>query len=139
MEKLSNPENGVSEDALFIWARGLAYPFLEPGETRDVDMLMSLMTSRLQHKPIAWEKAKLSREKSSSLIKVPAGTISVHLRKATLADGKTWTFYVEDIFPHRIIKWQTSDGEEGQLLKSVRLPYWKMNGEKFKTSIKNWS
>lgn len=127
---IAAPKNLTSEDALFLWARGLAEPFLKSGEKKEAPMISSLMTSRLLHQPLTQGKTHFSFESRASSIRVPAGTFSVQTRRVVLSDGKTRTFYVEAAFPHRLIKWETSEGEMGQLIKSERLAYWKMNTNK---------
>jgi hypothetical protein len=37
-------------------------------------------------------------------------------------------FDVEKAMPHRILGWETSDGERVAILGSTRLPYWELNG-----------
>lgn len=132
---LSFPKNGISEDALFLWARGLSAPFLKPGESAVTEVLLSLMTSRLQHKSLSWKKARLSRAKDIENTQAPGGTYQTMVMKASIEDGKNWTFYVEDLPPHRLIKWENNEGETGALLKSERLVYWKMNADRFRDEV----
>mgnify|MGYP001384755190 CR=1 FL=1 len=35
--------------------------------------------------------------------------------------------WVDAAYPHRILQWRDNDGGEGQLLASMRLPYWQLN------------
>jgi hypothetical protein len=44
--ELPSPRNGVVEDALLHWARGMAQPMLKPGETRSVPFLPSLKSAQ---------------------------------------------------------------------------------------------
>lgn len=122
---------GLSEDTLLLWARGLAWPEVAPGETATVPVLTSLERSRLRHRPAAWEGAELARPAGSRQVDVPAGTFEVTEARATLrgATGeRTWTFWVEKADPNRIVAWATSDGERAELLGADRLPYWELNG-----------
>ena len=134
-ETLPYSEGGLAEDALLLWARGLAAPVLKPGESRSVDVMKSLKTARLLHQPVTWQKAKLTRSAQSQKIKVPAGAFDVEVRTAEIEGGRTWTFYVELAEPRRVVKWEVSDGEEAQLLASDRLVYWQMNGKGFESSL----
>jgi hypothetical protein len=128
---------GLSEDALLIWARGLAWPAVAPGETATVPILTSLQRSRLRHRPAAWEEAELSRAAETRQLTVPAGTFEVAEARATIrgATGeRTWTFQVEQAEPHRIVAWETSEGERAELLGADRLAYWQLNapgGERY--------
>lgn len=122
---------GLSEDALLLWARGLAWPKVAPGETPAVPVLTSLERSRLRHREAAWEEAELSRSAETREVTVPAGSFEVEEARATLrgATGeRTWTFWVEKAEPRRIVAWETSEGERAELLGSDRLPYWELNG-----------
>ena len=134
-EKIRQPENGVSEDVLFLWARGFAEPFLSPGETKNAPLLLSLLDSRLHHKPLSWEDTQFSRSKDVTEITASGEKFKIHGMKASKKNGKTWTFSVEEAPPHRIIKWETSDGEIGTLLKSDRLAYWQMNDNRFQSEV----
>jgi hypothetical protein len=126
---------GASEDALFLWARGWAEPHLKPGESRDVPLLMSLATSRLKHVPLAWRRATLARGPAVEDVTVPAGTFRAEKWTASVEGGPAWTFHVEAVEPHRILRWETSEGEKGELLKSERLTYWEMNAERFRKDV----
>jgi hypothetical protein len=130
------PRDGISEDALFHWARGFATPVLAAGESRDVPMLKSLKTVRLSHEPIAWLQAHLTREVALKSITVPAGTFDATVMSCRVDKGRTWTFYVESAPAHRIVQWTCSDGTHAILLGSERVQYWNMNSEKFTESVK---
>jgi len=128
---------GLTEDALLVWARGLAWPEVAPGETATAPILTSLERSRLRHRPAAWEEAELARAAETREVTVPAGTFEVEEARATIrgATGeRTWTFQVEKAPPHRIVAWETSEGERAELLGADRLAYWKLNapgGERY--------
>lgn len=134
-ETLKARAGGISEDALFMWARGLAYPRLKPGESISVPMLMSIQHARLNHKPVAWTEAKLSRSKQGSTQEVPAGSFEVETLTAALGD-RTWTFHVELAAPHRLIKWACTSGESGELVGAERMKYWDLKGTGGKQALK---
>lgn len=125
------PAPAQFEDALLLWARGFASPFLDPGETRDVNLLRSLETSRLTHVPVEWESATLSRSAEKSDVAVPAGTFSVETITARVGERTTWTFLVEVDSPRRVVEWSNTDGKKARLVASERLKYWEMNGSSF--------
>jgi hypothetical protein len=130
-ETLSGRPGGVSEDGLLLWARGLAYPEVAPGETARVPVLTSLERSRLSHVPVAWEEAELSRSGAAREVTVPAGTFEVTEARAMVRGengDRSWTFLVEAAPPHRVVSWETSDGERAELRGATRLAYWKLNG-----------
>lgn len=122
---------GTSEDALLLWARGLAFPEVAPGATVTVPALTSLERSRLAHVAVAWGEAELSRSPEVREETVPAGTFRVREARATLAGPggeRAWTFLVEEEPPHRIVAWETDGGERAELLGADRMPYWELNG-----------
>jgi hypothetical protein len=126
---IAYPDNGVSEDVLLLWARGLAGPVLRPGDSRTVPLLMSLQSSRERHNPVEWTTVTLSRSATSQELTVPAGSFEVELWSAQLENDLRKTFYVEKTPPHCIVEWETSAGERADLLGVERLEYWKMNGK----------
>lgn len=130
-EKLEAHPGGTSEDALLLWARGLAYPEVAPGTTVTVPALTSLERSRLAHVAVTWDEVELSRAPEAREVTVPAGTFRVREARATLegpAGERAWTFLVEEAPPHRIVAWETGDGERAELLGADRMPYWELNG-----------
>jgi hypothetical protein len=125
--RLPLPPGGIAEDALMLWARGLASPRLEPGGSVTVPMLRSLKTSRLKHLPPAWIEVALSRAAGTETIAVPAGSFEVERLTASAPGQRSHTFWVEAAEPRRLVRWETSDGERGELLGADRIEYWRMN------------
>ncbi len=133
-ERLALPEGGVFEDALPILVRGLrGDDWLRPGESRTLPLLPSLLSARLEHKQLAWVQARVSRAASTERVRVPAGSFEVVTWTVAPEGRPKLTFQVEAAAPRRLVRWASEAGEEGALLKSTRLPYWKLNapgGEK---------
>ena len=92
-------------------------------------MLTSLAFARMRHQPLAWRKAVLSRAAGPEHVTVPAGSFEADVYRAAIEGGRTWTLHVERTPPFRVIRWESSDGERGELIRSARLAYWKMNGK----------
>jgi len=130
---LDYPPDGIAEDALMLWARGMAAPSLTPGESRAVPMLPSLPSQKSID--AAWMTATLSRPPKPQSITVPAGTFVVEAMAVRLPDKQTRIFYVEQAAPRRIVKWESSAGEHAELLKSDRMKYWQMNGEGYESAL----
>jgi len=84
----------LSEDALMLWARGLAWPVLKPNETREVPILFALQSSRQKNSPRQWGKAILSR--------TPEEGIDTY--RAKLSDGRELSYEVEQSAPFRLRK-----------------------------------
>lgn len=150
--ELPYPGGGFAEDALLLWARGLAGPRLDPGEEVRIPVLRSLLDARLHHVPLTWDRATLSRKAEASVERVPAGRFEVHVLTARIerkgqdrtypkgasSEGTSpeWTFYVERDFPHRVVRWTRSDGIDARLTGEARLPYWQMNGTKHEDVVR---
>lgn len=121
------PADTQSEDALLMWARGLAAPVVAPGDSAERPLTGSLRVARLRHQPVVTAPARFRRASEPALVTVPAGTFEADVASVTLEDGRAWTFWVERAAPHRIVRWSCSDGEHAELLGSDRLAYWELN------------
>ena len=114
----SSPAAAVlSEDALMLWARGMAWPVLKAGETREVPVLLAMQVSRFKKGPLQWGKVVLTRESSDS----------VEIFRAKLSDGRERVYEVEKAAPHRVMKYSTSEGLQAILAASERMKYWELN------------
>jgi hypothetical protein len=137
-DTLDRPEDGLLEDALPIVLRGLREPFLAAGESQTVPLLPSLFHSRLQHEPLAWSSATISRAAEPGRVTVPAGSFEVTVYTVEVADGRTLSFAIESAAPHRLVRQTGPGGEELALTGSKRLPYWQLNrngGERYLKDI----
>ncbi|MEP6800905.1 MAG: hypothetical protein ABJC07_03130 [Acidobacteriota bacterium] len=123
------PADALSGDAILLWARGLAAPAIKAGERKEVPLVKSIEAARLSHRTVELQRVTLSRDAAAARITVPAGTFQVERRMAEIAGGPTWKIDVEAAEPHRIIAWETSEGERATLLASDRLEYWKLHAE----------
>ena len=132
---LEFPPEGISEDALLLWARGWVAPRLRPGEKRDVPLLPALKFARMAHEALAWTEATLSHSVKSRKVTVPAGTFETDVLTAAIKGGRTWTFFVEQGGERRVVKWQTSDGQKAELVSSARLAYWQMNDNRYLPAV----
>jgi hypothetical protein len=121
------PADGLFEDVLPIVLRGWQTSYLEPGQKRTVPLLPSLSRVRLLHRPLAWGKATISRAPEISTVRVPAGTFEVVTWTVATEGGSTTLYQFEAKPPFRLVRWASDDGEEGALLGSTRLAYWKLN------------
>lgn len=112
------PELGISEDTLMLWARGMARPVLKVGETKTVPMMLALQNSRYKEGPARWEEAVLSRKDAGGELEEFKMTVGKRSR----------TFLVEKAAPHRVVRYETSEGVKAEMLASERMKYWQMNG-----------
>lgn len=127
-EELALPDDGVFEDALPILLRGLRGEFLKRGESRQVPLLPSLLSARLDHKKPAWTPATISRAGATERVRVPAGTFEADTWTVRAEGRPTLTLQFEAQPPHKLVRWAADDGEEAVLLNSARLAYWELNG-----------
>jgi hypothetical protein len=118
----------VFEDALPVLVRVWNGELLRPGEKRSVPFLPSLLRSRLQHRPLAWTTAQLARSSVAGPVTVPAGRFDAFTYRVTVEGGVELVFDVEAAPPRRLLRFAGPSGEEGVLLGSTRLAYWKLNG-----------
>lgn len=129
--QLGRPGDGLLEDELLVWLRGLGGAPLGPGESRLVPVLESSFLRRLEHRPARWLEAVLARAPEPVTVEVPDGSHAA-LRYEVRLPGRTGTFHVERAAPHRILAWRWErDGrmlEEARLVGSRRLAYWEHNG-----------
>lgn len=128
---------GISEDGLAFWARGMSAPFLKPGESRDVPFLTSLRSARDAHQPLAWSRINLTRNATLQKLDAPAGEFEVETFSAQLANGKGFVFFVEKDAPYRIIRWQFTSGEAAALIASERVKYWELNRPGGETALRS--
>jgi hypothetical protein len=126
-QSLEAQPNAMPEDALLFWARGMAPPFLQPGESQDLPFLTGLRSARDAHQPLAWSRINLSRNRTLQHIDVPAGEFDAEVYSAQLGNGKSFVFYVEKEMPHRILRWRFSSGEAAELVATDRIKYWELN------------
>lgn len=128
VDDLPMPEGGVFEDALPILLRAWAGEFVAPGASREVPLLPALQRARLDHKPLAWTTATITRAATVAPVAVPAGRIDAWRYTVREAGGRESTWDVEAAPPYRLLRWTAPGGELAELLGTDRMPYWQMNG-----------
>lgn len=126
-QQLEGKPGGQSEDSLVFWARQMSGPFLKPGESKAVPFLSGLRSARDAHTALAWTQINLTRGATLARIEVPAGEFEAETWAAQLANGRSYVFQVEKEFPHRILRWQFTSGETGELVATERMKYWELN------------
>jgi len=122
---LKVPEDFASEDHLLIRIRELKGRIMATGEEVEVELLPSLWSFRLRHRPHALIEATL-RKGDVETVEVRGKSYEA-VRWSWAWDGFAKTAWVEKGYPHRILRWEDSTGESGELIATVREPYWQMN------------
>jgi hypothetical protein len=131
---LAFQKDGLPEDALMLWARGVARPW---ETTLTAPVLTSLETVRGKHLPVEWQKAEFSRDETPHDVRVPAGRFKADVLRMKRSDGSWRAFYIERASPGRIVKWETSDGEIAELRGTDRMKYWELNKEGGEAALSN--
>ncbi|MCL4821804.1 MAG: hypothetical protein KJ067_21945 [Vicinamibacteria bacterium] len=127
-DDLPLPAGGVFEDALPVLLRAWAGELVAKGASREVPLLPSLQRARLEHKPLAWTTATISRAAAPANVTVPAGRFDAWRYTVREAGGRETTYDVEAASPYRLLRWTGPGGEVAELLGSDRMAYWQMNG-----------
>jgi hypothetical protein len=116
------------EDEMPILLRELDGDFMRVGETRKVDLVPSLWERRKRHQPLAIASGILHKIGIDTLLHESRKVATMHW-VLEQADVKTH-FRIEAVHPRRLLAWENNLGEKGTLIRSVRKPYWGLNGNK---------
>ena len=121
---LDLPPEFENEDHLLIRIRELKGPIMDSGESRDISLMRSLWSIRTRHRPHTLVSGKLGKGAAGA---ISVGEESYQAIPWTVsAEGWEKKIWVDEAYPHRIVKWEDSEGGKGELIKTVRAPYWSM-------------
>ncbi len=122
---LSLPAHAAFEDNLLIWIRELQSEALPIGQRRELQILPSAWTLRAAHQKVDFQSGWILKEEGETL-KLAEGSAAT--RRWTWQVGtRQEKYWVEKNYPHRILKWTSSNGGQGELQKTLRLPYWSLH------------
>lgn len=119
------PTNVVYEDNLPIWIRELNGVVLTAGQKRALQIFPSAWHSRASHQPADFQSGWMMKEDGETL-KSPEGNTATS-RWTWQVGNRKETYWVEKNYPHRILKWISSDGGSGEIKKTLRVPYWSLH------------
>jgi hypothetical protein len=122
----------IAEDALLHWARGLAFPLVGAGESFEARMVRGAQFVRMNHRPLHTVEVELTREASTTPVD---GFGFARIARVNKAGEALWSFWVEEALPHRILRWESADGQRAELLASARLKYWELNGPGYEEAL----
>jgi hypothetical protein len=123
--ELEAPATFESEDHLLIRIRELKEAWMAEGEEKELVLLPSLWSFRIKHQGRATMPARLAKGQVGQF---SAGGQSLAAVPWTLeAGGEVKTFWVEAAYPRRILGWEDRQGGRGELLATLREPYWQLN------------
>ena len=122
--QLKQPEHFASEDHLLIRIRELQGPFMDLGEVRELEMLPSFWQLRQAHQPHATVAGRIHKA-AEEQIEVATGALA-SVRWELLIGQRQRTLWTEKAYPHRILRWEDGDGGRGELMRTIRVPYWQL-------------
>lgn len=119
------PESVFYEDELPILVRELDGTVQATGQLRKLRLVPGLWERRKRHVPLTLGEGILTKVGSETWAG-PAGAVSAV--KWTLAfQGDSTTWHVEAAPPRKLLGWENTKGEKGELIASIRDTYWKHN------------
>jgi hypothetical protein len=114
-----------SEDQFWMLLRNLDREFVALNQSRTLKAVPSAWLRRKAHVQPHVVDSTLTLETGE---KMRWGGRYVATRVARWdLEGRWVRLDLEADYPHRILKYETSSGEKGELLGTLRLPYWKLN------------
>jgi hypothetical protein len=119
------PANAAFEDNLPIWIRELNGEALAAGQRRELQIFPNSWHSRATHQQADFQAGWIMKEEGEAL-KGMNGSAPTWRWTWQIGNRKE-TYWVEKNYPRRILKWSSSDGNQGELKKSLRLPYWSLH------------
>ena len=122
---LKLPANAAYEDNLPIWIRELNGEKLAGGQKRELQIFPSSWNSRAAHQPADFQSGWIMKE-DGEMLKALEGRAATYRWTWQIGNRKE-TYWVEKNYPRRILKWSSSDGNQGELKKSLRVPYWSLH------------
>ncbi len=122
--ELETPDDFEAEDNLLIRIRELKGPIMAAGEERKIDLLPSLWSFRLAHRPHELVRAVLRKGNATT---VAVGKVAMEVVPWSWRwEDFEKTAWVEKAYPHRILRWEDSAGGTGELIETVQKPYWSL-------------
>ncbi len=123
---LALPANAAFEDNFLIWIRELQSEVLPAGQRRELQILPSAWVLRVAHQNVEFQSGWIMKEEGEAL-KLAEGSAATW-RWTWQVGARQEKYWVEKAYPHRILKWTSSDGGKGEIQKTLRLPYWSLHG-----------
>lgn len=122
------PKGTLYEDALLVQLRELDGPFAG-GADWSGSLVPALWEQRMAHRPLAPVAATIAR--ADTAVAGPDGDPLAATRFRIAYAGARGPFVrtvvVEKQAPRRVLGWTTSRGERVRLVRSLRMPYWRLN------------
>lgn len=123
---LALPANAAFEDNFLIWIRELQGEVLPLGQRRELQILPSAWVLRAAHEKAELQSGWIMKEEGERL-KLAEGNAATW-RWTWKIGAREEKYWVEKTYPHRILKWSSSTGGTGEIMKTLRVPYWSLHG-----------
>lgn len=120
------PAQHAFEDNLPIWIRELGGEVLSVGQRLELAIFPASWVTRSQHREASFEPGWIMKEDGASTAVM--GTDTPTWRFLWQVGDRKETYWTERAYPHRLVKWSSSDGSSGELKQSLRVPYWQLHG-----------
>ncbi len=113
------------EDEMPILVRELDREFMPIGETRQINFVPGLWQRRKRHVPLAFGLGTLTKIGKETILLRSEKIESIKWTLET--KGMVTTYHIEVAKPHKLLAWENSVGEKGELIASIRNTYWEHN------------
>ena len=125
-----------SEDHLMIRIRELKGSTMEAGESRSITLLPGLWQLRTAHRPRQLVQGTLTKGEEEQF-STEGGTLAAIPWSWDYEGRGGRTVWVEAAYPHTILGWRDGNGDRGDLITTIRVPYWKLhnNADEFYREI----
>jgi hypothetical protein len=127
--RLDIPAGAIFADSLPVLLRGLTGPVVAPGEKKEFPYLERILDLRLNRAVPEWTTATVERSKAAKELSTALGKMTADQYRVEVTGGSWSVFWIEKEAPHRLLRWQTASGEQGELVGSIRSRYWKQSAE----------
>ncbi|MFO0982840.1 MAG: hypothetical protein U1E76_14100 [Planctomycetota bacterium] len=118
------PQNFAFEDNLPIWIRELNGEVLKLNDRGEIALFPSAWQTRVLHQEPAFAAATIVKEDGETMTVL--GNSTATWRITWHVGDRTETYWTEQAYPHRIVRWLSSDGGSGELKSTTRIAYWQM-------------
>lgn len=115
-----------SEDHLLIRIRELKGSTMEAGESRSITLLPGLWQLRSAHRPRQLVKGTLTKGEEEQFTTEGGALAAIPWSWHYEGRGRR-TVWVEVAYPHTILGWKDDNGDRGDLIATIRVPYWKLH------------
>jgi len=97
---------------------------MDLGAMRELEILPSFWQLRQAHQPHATVPGRIHKAAAEQVV-VGEDTLAA-VRWELHIGQRQRTLWTEKAYPHRIVRWTDDDGGRGELMRTMRVPYWQL-------------